>query len=185
MYSRILHFQILHTMLKELPCPNCMFRLFVTPLHTHFPFLTHTHYRYHVRSVHAPHTPVPVLVLVSSAGLLPPCAHRHVPHHQLMPNISSHLGASASSHRPPVSQQHRQLLGRVTRCYSGLKGSAVARELVFLSGKMAAFLCLLPLTFRRSCDWRNSRVLCAFCFCFMLIISWSPAFGCGRSTPIL
>lgn len=43
--------------------------------------------------------------------LLPPCAHHHVPHHQLMPDISSHPGACANSHSPSVSQQARTAAG--------------------------------------------------------------------------
>ncbi len=71
----------------------------------------------------------------------------------LVPTTMSHTISSCQispvtlgqvpTHIVPLSvSRHRQLLGRVTPCYSGLQGSVVARELVVLSGKIAVFGCL-------------------------------------------
>lgn len=52
------------------------------------------------------------------------------------------LGQVPARFAPLSVSRHRQLLGRVTPCYSGLRGSVVAREIVVQTGKIAAFCSL-------------------------------------------
>lgn len=95
------------TLLRDLPCTKCTLRI-------------PSYFGYHVFECSYPHPSVTCVTgcwntppclstswhpLADTGCLLPPCAHHHVPHHQLMPNISSHPGASANSHSPAVSQQ--------------------------------------------------------------------------------
>ena len=87
----------------------------------------------------------------------------------LVPTTMSHTISSCQispvtlgqvpTHIVPLSvSRHRQLLGRVTPCYSGLRESAVARELVVLSSNVAAFGCFLKFVNKIYEHWNAHRI---------------------------
>lgn len=92
-----------------------------------------------------PH-PRPVHILASpgqheppSAPLCPPVAVFTMSHIisscQILPVAPGHLPGHVPTHIVPSSvSRPRQLLDRVTPCYSGLPGDLVAREVVFSPG---------------------------------------------------
>lgn len=126
------------------PYTNCMLRF-------------HSYTGYHVMKCSCPH-PSKTCVLQAAEthrcacphpGILWPTQAAFCP---LVPTTMSHTISSCQislvtlgqvpTHIVPLSvSRHRQLLGRVTPCCSGLQASIVARELVVLSGKIAVFGC--------------------------------------------